>query len=46
MRNTKLSIMDRIEILLDRFMEIIEMVLPILCTIILLWLVIQIIQRG
>ena len=46
MRNTKLSIMDRIEIILDRFMEVVEVLLPIWFISILLYCIIQIIQRG
>ena len=46
MRNTKLSIMDRIEIILDRFMEVVEFMLPIWFIAILLYCIIQIIQRG
>jgi len=46
MRKTKLSIMDRIEIILDRFMEVVEVLLPIWFIAILLYCIIQIIQRG
>jgi|3_EtaG_2_1085321.scaffolds.fasta_scaffold73707_6 hypothetical protein len=46
MRKTKLSIMDRIEIILDRFMEVVEVLLPIWFISILLYCIIQIIQRG
>lgn len=46
MRKTKLSIMDRIEIILDRFIEVVEVLLPIWFIAILLYCIIQITQRG
>jgi hypothetical protein len=50
MRKRKLSIMDkieiRLEIILDRFMEVVEFMLPIWFIAILLYCMIQIIQRG